>query len=238
MRLHRSAMFPMQRSFAICKLSNRKAMVFVSFIKKEEAERAIEQMNGQWLGRRTIRTNWATRKPQGGGFYTGNEQSYDEVFSMTSVGNATVYIGGINPNTSEDDMRKAFSKYGTILEIRIFKQQGYSFVRFDSKESATNAICNMNGAEVNGATVRCSWGRAGQDGSAGMSGQPYSSGYGGGYGNAYSQGYGSGAGTNAQQSSSTAAQQQYWTNYYQQFYNNPQMMQQWQSYWQQQQGGQ
>jgi nucleolysin TIA-1/TIAR len=34
---------------------------FVSFPKREEAERAIEQMNGQWLGRRTIRTNWATR---------------------------------------------------------------------------------------------------------------------------------------------------------------------------------
>ena len=31
---------------------------FVSFPKRDEAERAIEQMNGQWLGRRTIRTNW------------------------------------------------------------------------------------------------------------------------------------------------------------------------------------
>lgn len=40
---------------------------FVSYPKREEAERAIEQMNGQWLGRRTIRTNWATRKTGGGG---------------------------------------------------------------------------------------------------------------------------------------------------------------------------
>ena len=31
---------------------------FCSFPKRDEAERAIEQMNGQWLGRRTIRTNW------------------------------------------------------------------------------------------------------------------------------------------------------------------------------------
>uniref|UniRef100_A0A914CLH7 RRM domain-containing protein n=1 Tax=Acrobeloides nanus TaxID=290746 RepID=A0A914CLH7_9BILA len=36
---------------------------FVSYPNREEAERAIEQMNGQWLGRRVIRTNWATRKP-------------------------------------------------------------------------------------------------------------------------------------------------------------------------------
>lgn len=39
---------------------------FVSYPKREEAERAIDQMNGQWLGRRTIRTNWATRKPNEG----------------------------------------------------------------------------------------------------------------------------------------------------------------------------
>ena len=36
---------------------------FVSFTKKVEAENAITLMNGQWLGSRSIRTNWATRKP-------------------------------------------------------------------------------------------------------------------------------------------------------------------------------
>jgi len=29
----------------------------------QEAESAIGNMNGQWLGGRSIRTNWATRKP-------------------------------------------------------------------------------------------------------------------------------------------------------------------------------
>ena len=32
-------------------------------MKKVEAENAIALMNGQWLGSRSIRTNWATRKP-------------------------------------------------------------------------------------------------------------------------------------------------------------------------------
>ena len=36
---------------------------FVSFVKKADAENAIATMNGQWLGSRAIRTNWATRKP-------------------------------------------------------------------------------------------------------------------------------------------------------------------------------
>ncbi|KAG8226769.1 hypothetical protein J437_LFUL000277 [Ladona fulva] len=33
-----------------------------SYIQRE-AESAIAAMNGQWLGSRSIRTNWATRKP-------------------------------------------------------------------------------------------------------------------------------------------------------------------------------
>lgn len=32
-------------------------------IDTQEAESAITAMNGQWLGSRSIRTNWATRKP-------------------------------------------------------------------------------------------------------------------------------------------------------------------------------
>ncbi|CAO2587134.1 Cytotoxic granule associated RNA binding protein TIA1, partial [Lemmus lemmus] len=36
---------------------------FVSFFNKWDAENAIRQMGGQRLGRRQIRTNWATGKP-------------------------------------------------------------------------------------------------------------------------------------------------------------------------------
>ena len=40
---------------------------FVSYVNKVDAEAAITQMNGQWIGTRKIRTNWATRKVQPGG---------------------------------------------------------------------------------------------------------------------------------------------------------------------------
>jgi hypothetical protein len=44
---------------------------------------------------------------------------------------------------SEDDLREAFSKFGGVVEVRIFKQQGYAFIRFESKDQACHAICNM-----------------------------------------------------------------------------------------------
>lgn len=198
---------------------------FVSFPKREEAERAIEQMNGQWLGRRTIRTNWATRKPTGGpGSEAYSKPTMEEVFALTSPENSSVYVGNVPQNCTEDDIKQAFKKFGAILDIRHFKPQGYAFVRFDSKEAAAKMIVEMNGEEFMGQTIRCSWGKV--DGGA-SSARP----------DLHAQ-YTAPMCLNpaATGSAASAAQmQQYW-NYYQQYYQqNPQMQQQWASYWQQQQ---
>lgn len=60
----------------------------------------------------------------------------------------------------EEAIRSAFTKFGTIKEIRLFGQQNYGFVIFDSKESATKAILAMSGQELSGQTIKCSWGRS------------------------------------------------------------------------------
>ncbi|CCD65016.1 RRM domain-containing protein [Caenorhabditis elegans] len=218
---------------------------FVSYPKREEAERAIEQMNGQWLGRRTIRTNWATRKPgdqEKPSHY--NEKSYDEIYNQTSGDNTSVYVGNI-ASLTEDEIRQGFASFGRITEVRIFKMQGYAFVKFDNKDAAAKAIVQMNNQDVGGQLVRCSWGKTGDTGktpggsygygygnsSSGGNSQPYS-GYGGGGAYGGGQGGGGHGGPGQQQSN---ANSQYW-QYYAQYYNNPQLMQQWSNYWQQQGG--
>jgi len=166
---------------------------FVSFVRKKDATTAIEQMNGQWLGSRSIRTNWATRKPAapgsnssnndgsghefhnsgrgggGGGSGGGKMLNYDDVFGQASAANFTVYCGGIS-DSNEDTIRAAFSPYGRIMEIRYFRDKGYAFVRFDNKESACSAIVAVNGTEIGGQSVKCSWGKENPGGQTG--GQP------------------------------------------------------------------
>jgi len=151
---------------------------FVSFVNKTEAQTAIDQMNGQWLGSRSIRTNWATRKPPapggrgdgGGGMVRGGERgedrppskhklTYDDVFNRSSPSNCTVYCGGV-ADTDENTLRREFSTFGRIMEIRYFKDKGYAFIRFNNKESACSAIVAMNGKDIAGsAPIRCSWGK-------------------------------------------------------------------------------
>ncbi|KAF4074161.1 hypothetical protein AMELA_G00236410 [Ameiurus melas] len=66
-----------------------------------DAENAIQQMNGQWLGGRQIRTNWATRKPPApkSNLEIGNTKhlSYEEVLNQSSPSNCTVLRRGNPP---------------------------------------------------------------------------------------------------------------------------------------------
>ncbi|CAP27832.1 Protein CBR-TIAR-2 [Caenorhabditis briggsae] len=228
---------------------------FVSYPRREDAERAIEQMNGQWLGRRTIRTNWATRKPEeeGGGERRDRgergerrhyEKTFDEIYNQTSADNTSVYVGQINQLT-EDEIRRAFDRFGPINEVRMFKVQGYAFVKFEQKEAAARAIVQMNNAEIQGQQVRCSWGKSGES-SASKSNEG-----GGNSRSSYGYGYGRGDGPSGGGSGGGSApfppfngpppppggpppaggNSQYW-QYYAQYYNNPQLMQQWNNYWQ------
>ncbi|XP_065166930.1 cytotoxic granule associated RNA binding protein TIA1 [Atheta coriaria] len=171
-----------------------KGYAFVSFVKKAEAETAIQAMNGQWLGSRSIRTNWSTRKPPPPRADKPQQRSkqptYEEVYNQTSPTNSTVYCGGFTNGISEDLMQQTFAQFGVIQDIRVFKDKGYAFIRFSSKESATHAIEAIHNSEINGQVVKCFWGKenggpAG-DGAAGAAapsitpaqGQQYPYGYG------------------------------------------------------------
>jgi len=136
---------------------------FCSFVKKTDAQTAIDTMNGQWLGSRSIRTNWATRKPPAphNGFSSmgdKNKLDYDDMFNRSSATNFTVYCGGIS-DSDENSIRRVFSQYGRIMEIRYFKDKGYAFVRYDNKESACSAIVAVHCTDIDGQNVKCSWGK-------------------------------------------------------------------------------
>ncbi|TMW50541.1 hypothetical protein DOY81_004402 [Sarcophaga bullata] len=146
---------------------------FVSFVKKAEAENAIQAMNGQWIGSRSIRTNWSTRKlapPRessktntsvgGGGVKNNMRQTFEEVYNQSSPMNTTVYCGGFPPNVITDElMQKHFMQFGHIQDVRVFKDKGYAFIKFLTKESAARAIEHTHNSEVLGNTVKCFWGK-------------------------------------------------------------------------------
>uniref|UniRef100_V9IDM5 Nucleolysin TIAR n=1 Tax=Apis cerana TaxID=7461 RepID=V9IDM5_APICE len=136
--------------------------------KKSEAEAAIAAMNGQWLGSRSIRTNWSTRKPppprsERPRHSNNSKPNYEEVYNQSSPTNCTVYCGGFTNGITDDLITKTFSPFGTIQDIRVFKDKGYAFIKFTTKEAATHAIESTHNTEINGSIVKCFWGKENGD---------------------------------------------------------------------------
>ena len=135
---------------------------FVVFVKKNDAEISIQNMNGQWLGRKMIKARWATRKLPSITQESKPEQTaldYDEVFNQTTGTNTTVFCGGLKQDITEEALQQAFHSFGPIDKIKIFKEKGYAFIKYTCKEHACQAIVVQHNASINGQTIRCSWGK-------------------------------------------------------------------------------
>ncbi|KAJ5166908.1 Oligouridylate-binding protein 1 [Penicillium canariense] len=153
---------------------------FVAFRDRADADKALNAMDGEWLGSRAIRCNWANQKGQPSisqqqamaamgmtpttpfghhHFPTQGIQSYDMVVQQTPQWQTTCYVGNLTPYTSQNDLIPLFQNFGYVLETRLQADRGFAFVKMDSHENAAMAICQLNGYNVNGRPLKCSWGK-------------------------------------------------------------------------------
>jgi len=66
-----------------------------------------------------------------------------------------LYVGNLSYNTSEDDLRDAFSPYGEVVSAKIItdrdsgRSKGFGFVEFSNDEQAKQAL-SLNGTDFGG----------------------------------------------------------------------------------------
>jgi len=174
---------------------------FLAFRDKTDAEQAIATMNGEWLGSRAIRVNWANQKTQGapapggpggpGGpvasprpgvtgtapapiNFQGGPLSYESVVQQTPAYNSTVYVGNLVPYCTQADLIPLFQSIGYLSEIRMQADRGFAFVKLDTHEHAAMAIVQLQGQMVHGRPIKCSWGKDRADGATAQPGGPIS----------------------------------------------------------------
>jgi nucleolysin TIA-1/TIAR len=151
---------------------------FVAFRDRAEADKALSSMDGEWLGSRAIRCNWANQKGQPSfaqqqvmaqmgitppgpfgqhhQFPTQGVQSYDTILAQTPQWQTTCYVGNLTPYTTQNDLVPLFQNFGYVTETRFQSDRGFAFVKMDSHENAAMAICQLNGYNVNGRPLKCS----------------------------------------------------------------------------------
>lgn len=153
---------------------------FVAFRDRGEAEKALSSMDGEWLGSRAIRCNWANQKGQPSfsqqqamvqmgltpttpyghhSFPTQGAQSYEMVVNQTPQWQTTCYVGNLTPYTTQNDLVPLFQNFGYVTETRFQSDRGFAFIKMDTHENAANAICQLSGYNVNGRPLKCSWGK-------------------------------------------------------------------------------
>lgn len=150
---------------------------FVAFRDRGDAEKALSNMDGEWLGSRAIRCNWANQKGQPSysqqqamsqmgmtpttpfghhSFPTQGANSYEMVVQQTPAWQTTCYVGNLTPYTTQNDLVPLFQNFGYVTETRFQSDRGFAFVKMDTHENAANAICQLNGYQVNGRPLKCS----------------------------------------------------------------------------------
>ncbi|TQD92193.1 hypothetical protein C1H46_022231 [Malus baccata] len=146
---------------------------FVKFADETERNRAMSEMNGQYCSSRPMRISAATPKKT-----TSFQQQYATAKAVYPVpayttpavpvlptadydiNNTTIFVGNLDPNVTEDELKQTFMQFGEIFYVKIPVGKGCGFVQFGTRASAEEAIQRMQGKVIGQQVVRISWGRS------------------------------------------------------------------------------
>jgi RNA recognition motif-containing protein len=65
-----------------------------------------------------------------------------------------IFVGGLDKDATEDDLRKVFSRVGEVTEARLMmnpqtkKNKGFAFLRFATVEQAKRAVTELKNPVV------------------------------------------------------------------------------------------
>ncbi|KAK4741144.1 hypothetical protein SAY87_024732 [Trapa incisa] len=148
---------------------------FVRFGDESERSRAMDEMNGVYCLNRPMRIAVATPKKTSGGHNQqhssqavilagghGNQSNgaaTHDSQSYSNPSNTTIFVGGLDSDATDEDLRQPFSQFGEVVSVKIPVGKGCGFVQFANRKSAEDAIQELNGAVIGKQSVRLSWGR-------------------------------------------------------------------------------
>lgn len=101
-----------------------------------------------------------------------------------------LYVGNLNYNTTENELRELFGDHGEVTSVAVItdretgRAKGFGFVEFANDQDAKAAIAALDGKEIGGRSLKVNESRP----------QERSSGGGGGFGGGSRGGYGGGGG--------------------------------------------
>uniref|UniRef100_A0AAX7V408 Polyadenylate-binding protein n=1 Tax=Astatotilapia calliptera TaxID=8154 RepID=A0AAX7V408_ASTCA len=128
-----------------------KGFGFVSFERHEDAQKAVDEMNGKELNGRQVYVGRAQKK---GERQNELKRKFEQMKQdrMTRYQGVNLYVKNLDDGLDDERLRKEFSPFGTITSAKVMmeggRSKGFGFVCFSSPEEATKAVTEMNGRIV------------------------------------------------------------------------------------------
>ncbi|KAL7829201.1 hypothetical protein AOLI_G00300860 [Acnodon oligacanthus] len=124
---------------------------FVSFERHEDAQKAVDEMNGKELNGKLIYVGRAQKKVER---QIELKRKFEQMKQdrMTRYQGVNLYVKNLDDGIDDERLRKEFSPFGTITSAKVMmdggRSKGFGFVCFSSPEEATKAVTEMNGRIV------------------------------------------------------------------------------------------
>jgi len=124
---------------------------FVSYEKHEDANKAVEDMNGTDVNGKTVFVGRAQKKME----RQAELKRKFELLKQERISRyqgVNLYIKNLDDTIDDEKLRKEFSPFGSITSAKVMleegRSKGFGFVCFSSPEEATKAVTEMNGRIV------------------------------------------------------------------------------------------
>jgi RNA recognition motif-containing protein len=78
----------------------------------------------------------------------------------STVGPVKLFVGGLSWDTTTEDLTQAFARFGAVIDATVIldratgRSRGFGFVTFQNPPEAAEAVKAMNGAELDGRTLK------------------------------------------------------------------------------------
>merc|ERR1719367_1913768 len=125
-----------------------KGFGFVSFETPEEAQTAVDDLNGKDMDGKTVYCGRAQKKAER---QAELKKKFDALKQerMQRYQGVNLYVKNLDDTIDDDRLRKEFAPFGTITSAKVMNEggrsKGFGFVCFSSPEEATKAVTEMNG---------------------------------------------------------------------------------------------
>jgi polyadenylate-binding protein len=125
-----------------------KGFGFVSFDTPEEAQGAVDDLNGKDMDGKTVYCGRAQKKAER---QAELKKKFDALKQerMQRYQGVNLYVKNLDDTVDDDRLRKEFAPFGTITSAKVMNEdgrsKGFGFVCFSSPEEATKAVTEMNG---------------------------------------------------------------------------------------------